>query len=49
MVEYIPFPDSLKGHYQSFTQADISRLRQAGYKANFKTVEEGVLAYLDAM
>ncbi|MDF2939956.1 MAG: ADP-L-glycero-D-mannoheptose-6-epimerase [Gammaproteobacteria bacterium] len=46
-IEYIPFPDSLKGRYQSFTQADISALRQAGYEAPFKTVEEGVKAYLD--
>ncbi len=48
-IEYIPFPEALKGHYQSFTQADISRLRQVGYKGEFKTVKEGVLAYLDAL
>lgn len=46
-IEYIPFPDHLKGRYQSFTQADISKLREAGYKKPFKTVEEGVKAYLD--
>ncbi len=46
-IEYIPFPDSLKGAYQSFTQADISRLRQAGFKQEFKTVQEGVKLYLD--
>lgn len=46
-IEYIPFPDSLKGHYQSFTQADISRLKMAGYNEPFKTVEEGVALYLD--
>lgn len=46
-VEYIPFPDSLKGHYQSFTQADISRLRQVGFKQEFKTVQEGVKLYLE--
>ncbi|MDF2530031.1 MAG: ADP-L-glycero-D-manno-heptose-6-epimerase [Gammaproteobacteria bacterium] len=46
-IEYIPFPDNLKGRYQSFTQADISALRQAGYEAPFKTVEQGVKAYLD--
>lgn len=48
-LEYIPFPDHLKGRYQSFTQADISKLRQAGYDKSFKTVEEGVLAYLDRL
>ncbi|MCB1736065.1 MAG: ADP-glyceromanno-heptose 6-epimerase [Gammaproteobacteria bacterium] len=46
-IEYIPFPDHLKGRYQSFTQADIQALRDAGYDAPFKTVEEGVSAYLD--
>lgn len=46
-VDYIPFPDHLKGRYQSFTEADISKLRAAGYKDDFMTVEEGVKAYLD--
>jgi len=48
-IEYIPFPEHLKGRYQSFTQADIDALRGAGYKAAFKTVEEGVKAYLDRL
>lgn len=46
-VNYIPFPEHLKGAYQSFTQADISALRAAGYQKQFKTVEEGVKLYLD--
>ncbi len=46
-LEYIPFPEHLKGRYQSFTQADISQLREAGYDKPFKTVEQGVKAYLD--
>jgi len=46
-IEYIPFPDALKGKYQSFTQADIHRLRAAGYDAPFLTVEEGVSRYCD--
>ncbi len=46
-LEYIPFPEHLKGRYQSFTEADISSLRKAGYDKPFKTVEEGVKAYLD--
>jgi ADP-L-glycero-D-manno-heptose 6-epimerase len=45
-IEYMPFPEHLKGRYQSFTQADISHLRQAGYTHAFKTVEEGVGLYL---
>ena len=46
-IEYIPFPDHLKGRYQSFTEADISLLRSAGYDKAFHTVEAGVKAYLD--
>lgn len=45
-IEYIPFPDHLQGSYQSFTEADMGALREAGYSAEFKSVEEGVQAYL---
>jgi len=48
-IEYIPFPDALKGKYQSFTQADISALRKAGYKKLFLTVEEGVSRYMSRL
>ena len=46
-IEYIPFPDDLKGRYQSFTEADISRLRAAGCDHPFMTVEEGVDKYME--
>ena len=46
LIAYIPFPDALRGKYQSFTQADISALRKAGYKKPFLTVEEGVARYV---
>ncbi|MDD3610123.1 MAG: ADP-glyceromanno-heptose 6-epimerase [Halothiobacillaceae bacterium] len=45
-IDYIPFPDHLKGAYQSFTEADMSRLRAAGYTAPFMPVEVGVPRYL---
>jgi len=45
-LEYIPFPDALKGKYQSFTQADISQLRKIGYQDAFLTVEQGVARYV---
>lgn len=45
-VEFIPFPDHLKGHYQSFTQADLTKLRAAGCDVQFKSVAEGVKEYL---
>lgn len=46
IVEYVDFPAALKGKYQSFTQADISALRAAGYDAPFAAVEEGVGRYV---
>ena len=45
-LEYAPFPDHLRGRYQSFTEADISALRAVGYDQPFKTVEQGVELYL---
>ena len=45
-IEYIPFPEALKGKYQSFTEADLTALRKAGYDAPFLTVEEGVGRYV---
>jgi ADP-L-glycero-D-manno-heptose 6-epimerase len=46
LIEYIPFPDELKGRYQSFTQADTERLRAAGYTEAFADVEAGVADYV---
>lgn len=48
-IEYIPFPDHLKGRYQSYTQADISQLRDKGYNKPFRTVQQGVKEYLDIL
>ena len=41
-IEYIEFPAELAGKYQSYTQADLARLRAAGYAAPMLSVEEGV-------
>ncbi len=46
IVSYIDFPEALKGKYQSYTEADIGALRQAGYEAPFLSVEEGVARYV---
>ncbi|RJX72387.1 ADP-glyceromanno-heptose 6-epimerase [Vibrio sinensis] len=45
-VETIPFPEHLKGAYQEFTQADLTKLRAAGCEHKFKTVAEGVTEYM---
>jgi len=45
-IEYIAFPDALRGKYQAFTQADVTRLRAAGFDAPMMTVEQGTAAYM---
>lgn len=47
VVNYIDIPEHLKGSYQSYTQADITQLRQTGFDAAFASVQEGVSQYLD--
>jgi ADP-L-glycero-D-manno-heptose 6-epimerase len=46
LIEYIPFPDALRGKYQSYTQADLSALRAAGCDHAFADVATGVAKYL---
>jgi len=45
-VETIPFPEHLKGAYQEFTQADLTKLRAAGCDVEFKSVADGVAEYM---
>jgi ADP-L-glycero-D-manno-heptose 6-epimerase len=47
IISYVPFPDALRGKYQSYTQADIGALRNAGYAEPFLTVEQGVAKYVE--
>ncbi|NJD24036.1 MAG: ADP-glyceromanno-heptose 6-epimerase [Betaproteobacteria bacterium] len=47
LLEYVAFPEALKGKYQAFTQADLTRLREAGYTEPMATVEEGVARYME--
>ena len=49
VVTYIPFPPELAGKYQSFTEADMTRLRAVGYRAPMQGVEQGVAAYVGAL
>ncbi|MFT4100541.1 MAG: ADP-glyceromanno-heptose 6-epimerase [Burkholderiaceae bacterium] len=46
LLEYIPFPEALKGKYQSFTQSEMDRLRAVGYDEPFLTVQQGVSRYV---
>ena len=47
LIRYIPFPEQLKGKYQSYTQADAGTLRAAGYNEPFLNVEQGVTRYVN--
>ena len=47
LVEYIPFPEALVGKYQSFTEADLTRLRATGCPQAFADVATGVSAYVN--
>jgi ADP-L-glycero-D-manno-heptose 6-epimerase len=46
LIEYIPFPDALRGKYQCFTQADLTALRAAGCDHEFADVQQGVASYM---
>jgi ADP-L-glycero-D-manno-heptose 6-epimerase len=46
-IGYRSFPADLVGAYQSYTRADLTRLRAAGCDVNFQSLEEGVKGYLD--
>ncbi len=49
LISYIPFPEQLRGKYQSYTQADIGALRNTGYAEPFLNVEQGVSRYVEQM
>ena len=45
-IEYIPMPEELQGKYQYFTQADITKLQNAGYDKEQTTLEEAIKDYV---
>jgi ADP-L-glycero-D-manno-heptose 6-epimerase len=49
LIEYIAFPDALRGKYQSYTQANLSALRRTGCDHVFADVQSGVRAYVQAL
>ena len=48
-IEYVPFPDALRDAYQNHTRADLTALRQAGYREPFQPVGVKVPEYLRAL
>ena len=49
LIEYIPFPDALRGKYQCFTEADLTALRATGCDHVFADVQAGVARYMAAL
>jgi ADP-L-glycero-D-manno-heptose 6-epimerase len=47
LIDYIPFPDALRGKYQCYTQADLSALRATGCDHAFADVQNGVARYVE--
>ena len=47
-VDWVDTPREIRDRYQYFTEADLSKLRAAGYDRPFRTVEEGVSDYVES-
>jgi len=47
-IDYVPLPENLAHKYQSFTQAELSSLRNTGYTENFSTLENGIAHSIEA-
>ena len=48
-IGYMPFPPALAGKYQSFTEADLTRLRAAGYGEPMLALDDGVTRYVERL
>ena len=49
LLEYVPFPDALRGKYQCYTQADLTALRATGCNHVFADVATGVAKYMQVL
>jgi ADP-L-glycero-D-manno-heptose 6-epimerase len=45
-IVFIDMPENIRSAYQYHTRADMTKLRRAGYKAPFLSIEEGVNRYV---
>ena len=45
-VEWVDTPEGIRNQYQYFTEAQVTRLREAGYLASFISLEEGIQRYV---
>jgi ADP-L-glycero-D-manno-heptose 6-epimerase len=45
-IDYVPAPEAIRNKYQYFTQANMTRIRDAGYDQPFTSLEDGIAAYV---
>ena len=45
-IDYVDMPERIRNAYQYFTEADVSKLRRAGYNADFRSLEDGIGSYV---
>lgn len=48
-IEFVKFPEELKGKYQTFTQANLDKLRSVGYTKEFTPVDIGIKKYVEIL
>lgn len=46
-ISFIDTPEDIRGNYQYFTEANMSKLRSAGYQKSFYTLEKGIQDYVE--
>jgi ADP-L-glycero-D-manno-heptose 6-epimerase len=46
VIEYVDMPGDIRDKYQYFTEADMQKLKDAGYTQTFTSLEEGVEDYV---
>ena len=49
IVEYIKFPENLKGRYQSYTLANMNAIRSFGFEKKFFNIKEGISRYIEKL
>ena len=45
-IEFIDIPEDIRDKYQYFTEANMTKLREAGYDKEFTSLEDGVMDYV---
>jgi ADP-L-glycero-D-manno-heptose 6-epimerase len=46
VIEFIDTPEDIRDKYQYFTEANMNKLRSAGYSNEFTSLEDGVSDYV---